>query len=91
VPSHPRVIVNLYYDPFDTSQHCLDKVGLDTAKERSLVGLLQALNGVLAKGAQASGLTAVRPDFTGHQLCDPVPYVQGSRPPRRSIPPRPAS
>ena len=76
LPSHPRVIVNLYYDPFDTSQHCLDKVGLDAAKERSLVGLLQALNDVLAKGAQASGLTAVRPDFTGHQLCDPEPYVQ---------------
>ena len=77
LPSRPRVIVNLYYDPFDTSQHCLDKVGLDAAKERSLAGLLQALNGVLAKGAQASGLTPVRPDFTGHQLCDPEPYVQG--------------
>ena len=77
LPSHPRVIINLYYNPFDTSQHCLDKVGLDAAKEQSLVGLLQALNGVLAKGAQASGLTAVRPDFTGHGLCDPEPYVQG--------------
>ena len=77
LPSHPRVIVNLYYDPFDPSQHCLDKVGLDAAKERSLVGLLQALNGVLAKGAEATGLTAVSPDFSGHQLCNPQPYVQG--------------
>jgi hypothetical protein len=24
LPSHRRVLVNLYYDPFDTSKHCLD-------------------------------------------------------------------
>jgi GDSL-like Lipase/Acylhydrolase family len=77
LPSRPRVLVNLYYDPFDTSRGCLDWVGLDPAKQQSLVGLLQALNGVLADGAQAAGATSVRPDFTGHQLCDPAPYVQG--------------
>ncbi len=77
VPSHPRVLVNLYYDPFDTSQRCLDHVGLDPAKEKSLIGLLDALNGVLANGARAAGLSSVQPDFTGHQLCDPGPYVQG--------------
>ena len=77
LPSHPRVLVNLYYDPFDTSQHCLDKVGLDAAKEESLLALLDALNSVLANGAQAAGLSSVQPDFTGHQLCDPGPYVQG--------------
>jgi hypothetical protein len=71
------VLVNQYYNPFDTSQHCMDQVGLDAAKEKSLTGLLQALNGVPAKGAQAAGLPAVRPDFTGHQLCDAEPYVQG--------------
>ena len=77
LPSHPRVLVNLYYDPFDTSQHCLDHVGLDPAKETSLRGLLRALNGVLATGAQAAGLISVQTDFTGHALCDPGPYVQG--------------
>jgi lysophospholipase L1-like esterase len=77
LPSHPRVLVNLYYDPFDTSRHCLDHVGLDPAKEQSLRGLLAALNGVLASGAQAAGLSPVQPDFTGHQLCDPGSYVQG--------------
>lgn len=77
LPSHPRVLVNLYYNPFDTSQHCLDGVGLDPAKEKSLLGLLRALNGVLANGAQAAGLSSVQPDFTGHALCDPGPYVQG--------------
>jgi GDSL-like Lipase/Acylhydrolase family len=77
LPSHPRVLVNLYYDPFDTSRHCLDNVGLDSAKEKSLTGLLAALNGVLASGAQAAGLTSVQPDFTDHALCDPGPYVQG--------------
>jgi len=59
LPSHPRVLVKLYYDPFDTSRHCLDKVGMDPGKEQSLLGLLHALNGVLAKGAQAAGLPSV--------------------------------
>jgi hypothetical protein len=77
LPSQPRVIVSLYYDPFATSQHCLDKVRLDAAKERSLGGLLQAVNDVLAKGAEATSLAAVRPYFTGHQLCGSEPYVPG--------------
>jgi GDSL-like Lipase/Acylhydrolase family len=77
LPSRPRVLVNLYYDPFDTSQHCLDHVGLDAAKETSLLGLLHALNSVLASGAQAAGFSSVQPDFAGHALCDPGPYVQG--------------
>ena len=77
LPSHPRVLVNLYYDPFDTSRHCLDHVGLDAGKETSLLSLLDALNGVLASGAQAAGLSSVQPDFTGHALCDPGSYVQG--------------
>jgi hypothetical protein len=72
-----KVLVNLYYDPFDTSRHCLDHVGLDPAKEKSLLGLLHALNSVLADGAQAAGLSSVQPDFTGHALRDPGPYVQG--------------
>ena len=79
LPSHPVVLVNLYYDPFDTSQHCLDRVGLTPAKEKALTGLLDALNSILANGARASGLIAVRPDFTGHALCDAAPYVQGLR------------
>jgi GDSL-like Lipase/Acylhydrolase family len=77
LPSHPTVLVNLYYNPFDTSQHCLDSVGLTPAKEHSLIKLLDALNNVLANGAKATRLIAVQPDFTGHGLCDPVPYVQG--------------
>ncbi len=77
LPLHPTVLINLYYDPFDPSQHCLDNVGLTPAKERSLTGLLQALNNVLANGARASGLIAVRPDFAQHALCDQEPYVQG--------------
>lgn len=77
LPSHPTVLVNLYYNPFDTSRPCLDQVGLTPAKEQSLIKLLDALNNVLANGARATGLIAVRPDFTGHALCDPVPYVQG--------------
>ena len=79
LPSHPLVVVNLYYDPFDTQMHCLDYLGLTPAKEKSLLGLLQALNGVLASGAKASGLITVTPDFTGHALCDPESYVQGPR------------
>jgi hypothetical protein len=77
LPSHPKVLVNLYHDPFNTRRHCLDNVGLDPAKEKCLTSLLTAFNGVLASGAQAAGLSSVQPDFTGHALCDPGPYVQG--------------
>jgi len=76
MPSHPTVLVNLYYNPFDTTAHCLDGVGLTPEKEKALTRLLDALNNVLANGARASGLIAVQPDFTGHAICDPQPYVQ---------------
>jgi lysophospholipase L1-like esterase len=78
LPSHPRVLVNQYYDPFDPQATCLESKGLDAAKENSLIGLLDALNGLLAKGAQAASEISVRPDFTGHALCDPGSYVQGA-------------
>jgi hypothetical protein len=77
LPSHPSVVINLYYNPFDPQQHCMDTIGLTRTKEKSLIVLLNALNQVLAKGAKASGLITVHPDFTGHALCDPNPYVQG--------------
>jgi hypothetical protein len=70
------VLVNLYYNPFDTTAHCLDSVGLTPDKEKVLTRLLEALNNVLANGARATGLIAVRPDFGGHAICDPEPYVQ---------------
>ncbi len=76
-PGHPQVIVNQYYDPFDPSLSCLDHVGLTPAKQRVLVQQLDALNAVIAKGAQATGFKSVQPDFSGHGLCTSVPYVQG--------------
>lgn len=38
---------------------------------------LDSLNTVLEQGAQAFGFRTVRPDFTGHELCTPQPWVQG--------------
>ena len=77
LPSHPRVLINLYYNPFDTTQNCLSGHGLDPVKEQSLTTLLDALNQVLSKGATAASATPVQPDFTGHALCDANSYVQG--------------
>jgi lysophospholipase L1-like esterase len=77
LPSHPRVLINLYYSPFDTQSHCLDRTGLNGAREKALLGLLDALNSVLSNGATAASQLPVRPDFTGHALCDPGTYVQG--------------
>ena len=77
LPSHPRVLINLYYNPFDTTRHCLHSEGLDAAKENTLTRLLNALNQVLASGATATSQIPVQPDFTGHAVCDPAPYVQG--------------
>jgi lysophospholipase L1-like esterase len=81
LPAHPRVVINLYYNPFDPTRDCLGASGLTAGKERSLVAFLDALNSVLADGAQASSFTAVRPPFAGHALCDPEPYVQGLKDP----------
>ena len=39
--------------------------------------LEQSLNTVLAKGAAQFGFASPQPDFAGHQLCTPAPYVQG--------------
>ena len=77
LPSRPQVIINRYYNPFDLQLACLGKVGLTTAKERTLSSRLATLNAVLAKGAAEFGFTSVKPDFTGHQLCTTQPYVQG--------------
>ena len=77
LPSRPRVLINLYYDPFDPRQQCLTSEGLDAAKEQALSGLLSALNRVLSNGATAAADIPVQPDFTGHALCDPGSYVQG--------------
>jgi lysophospholipase L1-like esterase len=77
LPAHPRVLINLYYNPFDASRSCLSGHGLDPAKEQTLAKLLDALNQVLSNGAAAASDTAVQPDFTGHALCDADPYVQG--------------
>jgi hypothetical protein len=77
LPSHPQVIINRYYNPFDPQLTCLSKVGMTTAKERTLSSRLATLNAVLARGAAEFGFTSVKPDFTGHQLCTTQPYVQG--------------
>ncbi|HEU5003258.1 MAG TPA: SGNH/GDSL hydrolase family protein [Actinomycetota bacterium] len=81
LPGSPRVIVNLYYSPFDTDKTCLNATGLTATKQKAMLGLLDALNTVLAKGAAAASMTAVEPRFTGHALCDPQPYVQGLKDP----------
>lgn len=77
LPNHPRVLINLYYNPFDPKKDCLSHYGFTPAKERSLIVLLDALNGILAKGARLAGFTPVQPSFAGSALCDPEPYVQG--------------
>ncbi|MFC3897094.1 GDSL-type esterase/lipase family protein [Lentzea rhizosphaerae] len=76
LPVHPQILINLYFDPFGGSQDCLAEHGLTPAMQKSLLALLHSLNEVLRRGAEAAGATPVRPDFTGHGLCDPQPYVQ---------------
>jgi lysophospholipase L1-like esterase len=77
LPSHPQVIVNRYYDPFGRHPGCLSQVGLTAAKLQTLTSRLVTLNEVLAKGAAQFGFSSPQPDFAGHQLCTPQPYVQG--------------
>jgi lysophospholipase L1-like esterase len=77
LPHHPGVIINQYYDPFPDDVGCLAGHGLTEAKQKVLQSDLAALNSLLAASAQAAGFTTVKPDFTGHGVCGPYPYVQG--------------
>ncbi len=76
-PSHPQVIINQYYDPFGSQPGCLGPAGLTAANLKILTSRLGTLNAVLAKGAAQFGFSSPQPDFSGHQLCTPQPYVQG--------------
>jgi lysophospholipase L1-like esterase len=76
-PSHPQVIINQYYDPFGAQPGCLGPAGLTAANLGILTSRLDTLNAVLAKGAAQFGFSSPQPDFAGHQLCTPEPYVQG--------------
>jgi lysophospholipase L1-like esterase len=77
LPSHPQVIVNRYYDPFGSQPGCLSQDGLSPTNLQTLTSRLATLNQVLAQGAAQFGFSSPQPDFAGHQLCTPQPYVQG--------------
>lgn len=48
-----------------------------TEKVEPLRSEFEALNAVLQQGAAAFEFRSVRPDFSGHELCTPQPWVQG--------------
>jgi hypothetical protein len=77
LPWHPQVIINRYYNPFGAQPGCLGPAGLTVANLQTLNSRLTTLNDVLAKGAAQFRFSSPQPDFTGHQLCTPQPYVQG--------------
>jgi lysophospholipase L1-like esterase len=77
LPTHPQVIINQYYDPFGPEPGCLSRAGLTAANLQTLTSRLATLNAVLADGADQFNFSSPQPDFTGHQLCTPQPYVQG--------------
>ena len=75
LPNHPRVVINLYYAPFASTDDCI--TGLTPAKISVLLDRLAGLNAVLAEGAKTFGFLVAQPDFTGHGACSEQPYVQG--------------
>jgi hypothetical protein len=77
LPSHPQVIINRYYDPFGAQPGCLSQAGLTAANLQILTSRLATLNQVLSQGAAQFNFSSPQPDFAGHQLCTPQPYVQG--------------
>ncbi|HEY3942471.1 MAG TPA: GDSL-type esterase/lipase family protein [Acidimicrobiales bacterium] len=76
LPNHPKVLVNSYYNPFGPDLRCLKDVGLTRAKVNVLDSDLNALDAVLAKGANTFGLVSVKPNFAGHGICSAQPDVQ---------------
>jgi lysophospholipase L1-like esterase len=77
LPSHPVVVIDLYYDPVPGSVGCLKDQQITAEKQKSLQDDLAALNTILAEGAKTADFATARPDFTGHGLCTSLPYVQG--------------
>jgi lysophospholipase L1-like esterase len=77
LPNQPQVIINRYYNPFGSAPGCLGRAGMTTANLQTLTSRLATLNQVLAKGAAQFRFSSPQPDFTGHELCTPLPYVQG--------------
>jgi lysophospholipase L1-like esterase len=77
LPSHPLVVINLYYDPVPGSVACLAEQNITPAKQKTLQEDLAALNTILAEGAKTADFATAQPDFTGHGLCSSLPYVQG--------------
>jgi lysophospholipase L1-like esterase len=77
LPSQPQVIINRYYNPFGSQPGCLGQDGLSPTNLQTLTSRLATLNQVLAQGATQFGFSSPQPDFAGHQLCTPQPYVQG--------------
>lgn len=77
LPNEPRVVINLYYDPFGDDIECLSEFGVTTEKTHAMLSKLDALNQVLASGAKATSFKLVKPDFSKHGLCSRAPFVQG--------------
>jgi GDSL-like lipase/acylhydrolase family protein len=77
LPNHPQIIINRYYNPFGSVPGCLGPAGLTQANLHTLTSRLATLNQVLAKGAAQFRFSSPQPDFAGHELCAPLPYVQG--------------
>ena len=64
-------------DRFGPEPGCLSRAGLSATNLQTRTSRLATLNTVLADGAAEFGFSSPQPDFTGHQLCTPQPYVQG--------------
>jgi lysophospholipase L1-like esterase len=77
LPGRPVVVINSYYDPFTGDRSCLHRLGVSDGKIDTLETMLDAMNSVLERGAQAASFTSAEPDFSGHGFCSETPYVQG--------------
>lgn len=88
LPGRPRIIVNTYYDPFDSNTPCPQIVAAGRASSTDLAqevaqridplrARLETLNDVLSEGAAAFGFAVAHPRFDGHGICAEQPWVQG--------------
>lgn len=72
------VVVNTYYDLLNPGDTCFERLGVSAEEATFIHEEAAKLNGTIAAAARQSNTNLVQIDFSGHLLCDAVPWIQNA-------------